>query len=91
MDFQFLTEILFEPIEIIWSEIWKGLLQKLFLLRRELESANKLSDSFQTCENDVFSTEGVLPEENLKSGLILMLIVLKVGIGASELVQVVEE
>jgi hypothetical protein len=86
-----LTEILLEPIKIIWCEIGKGLFQKLFLFRRELESTNELSDSFQACENDIFSTEGVLPKENLKSGLILMLIVLKVGIGASELVQVVEE
>ena len=56
-----------------------------------MERTNKISSSFQPCEDDVFSTKGILPEEDFKCGLVLMFIILKVGIGASELVQVVEE
>lgn len=52
---------------------------------------NETSDSFKASKDDILSTEGILPEEDLESRLIFVFVVLEVGVGAGELVEIVEE
>lgn len=56
-----------------------------------LKGVNEVPHSLQSCKDGVLSSEGIFPKEDLKGGLILMLAILKVGIGAGELVKVIEE
>ena len=61
------------------------------MLRGNLKGVNELPHSLQPGKDGVLSSEGIFPEEDLKGGLILMLAILEVWIGAGELVKIIEE
>lgn len=57
----------------------------------DVEIFNEGSDSFEAGKDDILPAERILPEEDLEGCLILVLFVLEVGVGAGELVEIVEE
>lgn len=61
------------------------------MLFGDFETVDKLSDSFQACEDGVLSSKGMFPKEDFKGRLILMLFGIKIAERAGELVQVVKE
>ena len=61
------------------------------MLLGNLEGVEEMPDGLQSCEDGVLSCEGILPEEDFESSMVFMLAVLEVGIGACELVKVIEE
>lgn len=82
---------MFDPINILLAKIRECFLEIVYLRLCDGEILNEVSDSFKPSEDDILPTEGILSEENLESCLIFVLVVLEVGVGAGELVEIVEE
>lgn len=80
-----------DPIHIFLAEVGECFLEVVDLRLCDGEILNEVSDSFKPSEDDILPTEGILPEENLEGCLIFMFVVLEVGVGADELVEIVEE
>ena len=89
--FYLLPEVLLDPIDVFLAKIGKRFLEIIDLSLCDSEILNEASDSFKTSKNDILPAEGILPEEDLKSRLIFVFVVLEVGVGAGELVEIVEE
>ena len=65
--------------------------EETFMLISQLERTNKFPDSLYPSKNGVLTIERMLPEEDFKGSLVLMLLCLIVSQRASELVEIVEE
>jgi hypothetical protein len=89
--FDLFAKILFNPIDIFLAKLRQSFLQKLFMFLGNFKGVQELSDSLQPGKDGIFPAEGILSEEDLESGLILMLAILEVGVGAGELIKVIEE
>ena len=61
------------------------------MLVGKFKRANKLSDSLNTPENGILSTERMFPKEDFEGGFILVFLCLIVGQRAGELIEIVEE
>lgn len=61
------------------------------MLVGDLKGVDKLPDSLQSSKDGVLPSKGILPKEDLKGGLILMLTILEVWIWAGKLVKIIEE
>lgn len=65
--------------------------QVFLMLLGELEVLDKIFYRLESCKDCIFSTERVLPEEDLKGGLLFVLVLNEIRIRTSELIQVVVE
>jgi hypothetical protein len=55
------------------------------------KGVQEFADSLQASKDGILPAKWILSEEDLESGLILMLTILEVGVGAGELIKVIEE
>lgn len=86
-----MAKVLPDPGEVFLADVGKCLLEELLVFRGESEGIDELPDSLEACKDGVFSSKGVFPEEDLKGGLILMFAIEEIGVGAGELVEIIEE
>lgn len=91
MDSNFGSKILPYPIEVLLAEGREGLLEEVLVLLGDGEGVEEGSHRLQSSKDSVLSSEGILPEEDFESSMVLVLAVLEVGVGAGELVEVVEQ
>ena len=55
------------------------------------EVFDKILHRFKTGKNCVLSSKGIFPEEDFEGGLLFVLVLDKIGVGTSELIEVIVE
>lgn len=90
-DGDFGGEVLLEPVEVLILHVWEDGLEVVLMFFGEFEGFEEVFDGFETGEDGIVSIEGVFPEEDFEGGLFLVFVLDEVGVGASELVEIVVE
>jgi hypothetical protein len=87
----FLREVLFNPGEVLTFHVWEDVLKVLLVFFCEFEVLDHFFDGFESGENSILASKGVLSEEDFEGGLLFVFVLDEVGVGTGELVKVVVE
>ena len=87
----FFYEVLLDPFKVFILHVWEYAFEVVLMFLGELKVFDELLDGFESGENCILTSKGVLPEEDFEGGLLFVLVLDEVRVRTGELVEVVVE